>query len=442
MQAESPVKGVVLAALLVACPSVARAAPDTAQVSAICGTRSTCTVGKSYDGGKSPQGSSLTVVEVHLGLKDKPGDAPDDGCRIADDKRDGGVEYWLVDGLTSPKRLLSLCNDGYGAAGVGEDEVTIGPNRLVHEQSGGSAWRYHSTSTFTLSPWRMVNERDCSFHDASEVTGTTTDIDYLDMRARSIAKDSTNKDNGIGCPEWPADAARHFTPAPGPGVFAAYDIVSPFLGPDPDQAKIPSGTVIGDCVAAMTTSGTNAFIVYGSAAAAPQVAEVRVVAESLGSLLIQILDPLAAEQPTRPGGSWVNLPHIELWSGHNDANVFTRLPLSELAQIGIDLNGGIHEGVGKKAALPSVERWPGMDASGRPVVVLRVRWADEYALLHGAALVYSQAEAGKQARLMATTGIVNNRPLYVPEIVSLRGADVDPTPGRCRVDQGRLSKSE
>jgi hypothetical protein len=436
------VKSFILAASLMVCPLAAAAAPDAAQVAAMCGTRSTCTVGNSYDGGKSPNGSPLTVVEVHFAVQDKPDNSPDDGCRTEGDKRDGGVEYWLLDGPAAPKRLLSLCNDGYGAAGIGEDEVTIGPNRLVHEQSGGSAWRYHSTFTFTLSPSRMASERDCSFHDASEVTGTTTDIDYQDMTARSIAKDSTNKDNGIGCPEWPADASRSFSPAPAPGAFAAYDIVAPFLGAEPDQIKIPSGTAIGDCVAAMSTSGAHGFMVFGSPAAAAEAAEVRVVAESIGSLLIQVLDPLAGEQSAPAGGSWINLPHLEMWIGHNDMNVFTRLPLAELNQIGIDLDGRVYQGVGKKAPLPTVERWQAKDGSGRAVVVMRVRWADEFALLHGAAIVYSQAQAGKQTRLVATTGIVNNRPLYVPEIVSLGMNDIDPRPGRCRIDQGRLSKSE
>jgi hypothetical protein len=155
--------------------------------------------------------------------------------------------------------------------------------------------------------------------------------------------------------------------------------------------------------------------------------------------VIQVRDPLAGEKPAPAGGSWINLPHLEIWIGHNDQNVFTRLPLAELSQIGIDLDGRIHEGVGKKAPLPSVERWQAKDASGRPVVALRVRWTDEYALLHGAAIVYSQAQSGKQSRLVATAGIVNNRPLYVPEIISIGSNDMDPRPGSCRVDQGRLS---
>jgi hypothetical protein len=75
----------------------AAAALTPAQQSAICGARTTCAVGKTYDGGRAPGGAALAVVEVHLGLKDKPDDAPDDGCHAADDdKRDGGVEWWRL----------------------------------------------------------------------------------------------------------------------------------------------------------------------------------------------------------------------------------------------------------------------------------------------------------------------------------------------------------
>jgi hypothetical protein len=192
----------------------------------------------------------------------------------------------------------------------------------------------------------------------------------------------------------------------------------------------------------MTTAGANGFVVYGNPAVAALAAEIRVVAESLGSLLIQVFDPTAATQPAPAGGSWINLPHLEIWVGRNGENLFTRLPLADLSQIGVDLNGRVYDGVGKKGPPPSVERWQASDASGRPVVVLRLSWADEYALLRGTALVYSQAEAGKQARLVSTTGIANNRPLYVPEIVSIPKRDAGPQPGSCRVRDGQLSMGD
>jgi hypothetical protein len=48
---------------------------------------------------------------------------------------------------------------------------------------------------------------------------------------------------------------------------------------------------------------------------------------------------------------------------------------------------------------------------------MRLKWLNENEFLNGIAILYSQAEAGNQARLVATTGIVKNRPLYVPDIM-------------------------
>ena len=426
-----------LALLGMLAPLCALAAePSAAQKSAICGSRTTCAVAKTFDAGKSPAGDVLAVVEVHLGLKDKPDDAPDSGCQNGD-KYDGGVEYWLLDGSAPPKRILKLCNDGYGAAGVGEDDVTVGANQFVHRQMGGSSDRWDSTVTFSLSPFRALSERDCSYSNLSPNNGALTDIDYLTMSVRSIAKDSAAKwGDDVGCPTWPPGASEHFTPEPGPNLLGAYDLVVPIVGTEVPAPKIPSGTVIGNCVPAMTTAGANGFIVFGEAAAADQAAEIRVVAESLSSLTIQVYDPAAAGQTS--ASSWVNLPHVEIWTGLGTEGNRTRLQFNQLAQIAIDLNGKVYPGVGKKEAPPTVERWQGRDSAGHPVTVLRLTWAKGMEFLYGGAVVYSQAVAGKQARLVATTGIVKNHPLYVPDIISLPNGMVEPKPGVCSIHDGRL----
>lgn len=113
-----------------------------AQKAAMCQARKTCVVAPLHDAGRAA-GGTLGVAELHFGLADKPDDAPDEGCIAGDyETRDGGVEYWLLEGDAAPRLILQLCNDGYGAAGVGEDEVTIADNRFVHRQYGGSASRW------------------------------------------------------------------------------------------------------------------------------------------------------------------------------------------------------------------------------------------------------------------------------------------------------------
>ena len=317
--------------------------------------------------------------------------------------------------------------------------VTVGANRLVHRQVGGSAWRWDSTVTFSLSPLRALHERDCNYSNLSSNNGILTDIDYLTMSVRSIAKDSTAKwSDEVGCPQWPGAASTHFAPEPAPNLLGAYNLLVPVLGSEVPAPKIPSGTAIGDCVPAMTTSGTNGFIVFGDTAPPDQAAEIRAVAESLNSLLIQVFDPSVGTQPST-AASWVNAPHFEIWTGLGTESNRTRLPLNQLAQVAVDLNGKVYPGVGKQQPLPAVERWQARDAAGHPVVVMRLTWAKDMQFLYGAALVYSQALAGKQTRLVATTGIVKNHPLYMPDITSLPNGNVEPRPGNCSIRDGRLS---
>ncbi|NQW51088.1 MAG: hypothetical protein HQ465_07605, partial [Rhodospirillales bacterium] len=102
-------KPVLFAAGLSLLPVAALAAPDAAQTAAICGQRTACKVAKTFDAGRSPTDTPLSVVEVRLGLADKPRDQ-DEGC-ISGDGRDGGVEYWLLQGTAPPKQVLQLCND-------------------------------------------------------------------------------------------------------------------------------------------------------------------------------------------------------------------------------------------------------------------------------------------------------------------------------------------
>lgn len=427
-----------LPAFLLLLPTALLAAPDIAQTTAICGQRTTCKVEKTHDAGKSPAGAQLTVAKVWLGLADKPEEI-DEGCRTDGGTLDGGTEYWLLDGSKPPARLLKLCNDGYGIAGVGEDEVKVGPNRLVHWQTGGSAWRWTSTVTYSLVPWRPLSERDCSYHNVSEQSGTTTDIDFATLVVRSIAKDRRTKDPGMGCPAWPASADKSFSPEPEKGTYGAYNVVSPARSDNPD---VPTGGTIGDCVAAMTTAGANGFVVFGKPAPPAQAAEIKTLATGLHTLLIQVYDPVAANEPAPVGGSWVNRPHVEVWVGYNREQTYTQLPLSQLLQIGVDLDGKIYRGIGGGAALPKVQRWQTTDQAGRPVTLLELIWSDEYALLGGVAVVYSQAETGRQTRLVSTTGIVNNRPLYLPTVQEFSVKEDARKPGRCRLAGNRMDRAD
>ena len=127
-----------------------RAPPDetfpagTSDEALACAGRSGCSVVHAYDAGRGPSGK-LSVVQISLPERTDPEAALT--CLPA--------EYWFVARRpeTVNRRLLfDLCNDGYGSSGLGEDQVEVGPNRLLLSQYGGSAWRWQRRTTVQLDP--------------------------------------------------------------------------------------------------------------------------------------------------------------------------------------------------------------------------------------------------------------------------------------------------
>lgn len=364
-----------LCAALLAIPAPSNAAPTPAQTAAICQKRTGCVIGKSLDAGKP-----LTVVQAGVS-----------GC----------TEDWLIDGSASPRLLLKRCKNG--------GTVTVGPNRLTHSQSGTTEVAWERSVTYSLSPWRAVSERGCSYRKGMTGSGTATDIDYATLIVRSVDKDS----GAAGCPAWPST----FTASPAQGLRAGYDIAQPVLEKDAIGAKV----AIGDCVPAMTTAGVNGFITRGAPAAADKAAEIRVASESTSTLLIQVYDPVGDTSS-----------RIEVWfPGGGD-----------IARIGVSLAGPASVPSEKKDVLPSVERWQSTDAAGRNVTVMRLSWENQSTLFSGMAIAYAQNESGKPGRVVANAGIANDRPAYLPKMVSFADSQIATNPGTCQLRDGRLMRTD
>lgn len=363
---------------LIVLPLAAHAAPTAVQTAAICQHRAGCTIAKSADAGKS-----LSVVRVTVG-----------GCS----------EYWLLEASAPPRQLLKHCKGG--------GTVTIGQNRLTQRQSGVSDVVWDRVVTYSLSPWRALSERGCSYRKGAAVNGTATDIDYASLIVRSVDKDTTAA-GGAGCPAWPAA----FGATPAPGVRGGYDVAAPLL----DKEAVGTKIGIGDCVLPMTTAGVNGLLTRGTPAAAGKIAEIRVVSESTSTLLVQVYDP-SADRTSR----------VEVW-----------FPAAgDLARIGVALNGPASAPSEKKDVLPSVERWQATDATGRPVTVMRLSWANQSTLFSGMAIAYAQDENGAPARVVANTGIVNDRPAYLPRIVSFADSQIATAPGACKKRDGRPMRAD
>jgi hypothetical protein len=414
------------------------------QKAAICGPRATCAVAAVTAAGSDDSGAKLSVVDIKLGVPDRPKDtAPDDGCFSQDEnseEKDGGHEYWLLRAGDPPRRLLKFCNDGYGAAGMGMDDVKVGKNRLTHTRDGGSSWRWEEKTTYSLSPFRALTSRDCSFHGLAPSNGTLTDTDYGRFQARAVTwrnGDSGSDDEGE-CPEWPEKAA--FGPTPTKDLYGAWIVPEP-LGDKP--APLPEGTTLGDCALRLSTDGKAGFLVYGKAAPAAAAAEARVIALGNDRLVVQVYDPTAAKETAAAAGrSWIHAPHLEIWTAEEAASENPdEPPAKAYQQVGVGLDGKVDAGAGNPV-LPAATAWTAKDEQGRDVTVLQIAFPDEYALVNGVGVVYSQSDGGKQARLVGNIGVAKVKPLFLPTTWTFQSpAELEsesPVPA-CAVKDGRVA---
>jgi hypothetical protein len=389
----------------------------------LCQERPTCALVAVRDAGTGEKGERLRIADLVFGLADIPNYFPQEGCRSTDaaleamDRMDGGREIWLLADNAQPVKLLPLCNDGYGSAMMGFDDITIADNRLTHTQGGGSAWRWTVNRTFQLSPLALIAEDSCSYHNAAPNTGAFMAVDRRTLEARAYAPAPRDdwSDAEIGCPTPVVDFQKPLEPQPEPDVVAAYAVPVPF---DLGASALPAGTTLGTCGLSLRSDGSKGFLIHGKPATADDAAELRVIGESTRSLLIQIRDPLAADATKAAAGkSWIKAPHVEIWTA-TEGELFdgdaSAGPERQYFQIGITLDGKVETGMGEMPALPSVTTWPGKDELGRDVTVLRVAWEDEAALVYGVGVVYSQAKDGKQQRLVSNAPILKNKPLFLP----------------------------
>lgn len=410
---------IIAVAALFSCAALAAVAISPNQKGAICGKRATCAVTALHKAG------SASVAELHFGLKDKPADAPDDGCRVDDsgEKKDGGTEYWLLG--AKPLQLLALCNDGYGAAGVGEDIVTFSSNRMIAEQSGGSAWRWSNTTVYSLVPFRPLSTDGCSYNDLGSDTGTETVTDEVKFRAVVIAKNPSAQwgdNDGMGCLDTKPAAFATQNPYPVAKSVMALPVVSP--ANNSDFRDVASGTTLGSCSSLLSTDGKTGFVTFGKPAGEAEAADLRLVAVNSAQILIaQIYDPTPAK--AAEGKSWIGGSHLEVWGGA--ISVVGALKRSDLKQVAIDLDGTVH--AVDKAPVPHVERWEAKDEKGRPVTILGITWADADGFFVGA-VSYSQSDHGKQARLVANTPMVHGIPVFDPDATVMES--------KCAIRNARL----
>lgn len=379
-----------VAALVIGFGAVAVAgdAPSTAQ-GAVCQDRSPCRVIETLDAGRSDDGARLTVLHVALGDDQPLAELEADSLSC----RPHPEEYWLQemgqDSQTNYRRLFAFCNDGYGAAGVGEDVVTVGPNRITLERSGGSAWRWEFAATYQLVPERPLSRRERSYHAASGGC-LETETDYRTLTQR-----------GWFDPPPPEDTLSEETTfcdrKTAPGQFLGL----PWLeGGDSNLvAKMEKQAVgLGDCALVLNAGGgeNTGFVIHGQPDPLAET-EVRVLAPTANNLLVQIRDP---GRTPAVSANWIHDDRLELWFGPSLQDGYSRAERQrELRQFGIRLaDGAVFAGYGKSKALPVARRWQRGDAR-----LVLVDWSDTGLEPYAVTVVYGQGDGRRQGRMIATS---------------------------------------
>jgi len=361
------------------------------------------------------RGRAITVIELNLGKKNPDNDGGDERFNC----RPYAREFWVrTAGAAEATRILSLCNDGYGSASVGEDKIRIAANRLVHVQEGGSAWRWNNGRTIELSPLRVLSEESCSYHNVNiGYSSTRWDWQRLAGDRRwfpQACKDNDPRADEKKRPDW-CDARR---------ATHRHALIPRLDG------AMPAGALahLGSCASAFDESGQRGFVTFGKPR--PGGAELRVLMVSARDIVVTVSDQGFATG----AASWLNDDHIELWIGQDQSGLSCDSGQVKLSQWAIGLDGKIEHGSGDRAGAPEFVARAERSVGGKKQVTLHLRLpALEQDYLRAVTVVFSKSEGGKQVRLTATSPVKRGDETTLSSVYRL-----EPKAARCEVRDGQL----
>jgi hypothetical protein len=358
-----------------AAPNVSPAAPREAIGKAACSTTKPCHVTDVKDAG-ADGATRLQVVELAYVDDPKQGfkEAGFDDCNrwaLALVRTDGGT-------ISSVRRLIEFCNDGYGASGVGEDSWSVDGTRLKIGTYGGSNWRWYKATTIDLATMQLAETTDDSFFSSNPAIEVTT---------------TWNDDRFEGTSSWKAELCGK----PEPKTWRA-SLIPAVEIPDGFDWKFQS---LGDCASVIDGQDgegwARGYVIHGDRGSAADTS-MKVLASTSGTLFVDVIDDAIVASKK----SWIHGDHLELWVSPESPKTmeFDCLDPKDKGtawQWGIDaVDGAIHAAHGKPSAKLKAERV--RTAKGvRYKVELP---ADTKALT----VVYSDSDDGtSQERLIATS---------------------------------------
>ena len=314
-------------------------------------------------------------------------------------------EYWLErpGKPATVQLLLRACNDGYGASGVGEDDVSVKGTSFIHHRYGGSSWRWSTTRTVDLRTLTLVSETTDSFHASAPNEGTSTLRDWARFRFASTSELPACDADGMPV----QDEDRATT------KVSAVDVPQVTL-PAPFIDGGWKTTPLGACAAKAE------FTIFGAPGPATD-ASLQVVASPSGELFVEVTDDHFVDNEQK----WLFGDHLELWlAGH------AQLPDSSSACLGKCGRGALQWAIDLN---PLAKVTPG---AGNPADVVRAEVVREGTVARAklvlppgewraVTVVFSDSDDGKkQKRLIATSPFRFNQSVTLGNFRPLPGDQV------------------
>jgi hypothetical protein len=392
-------------------------APPASSSDPLCAKREPCRVVETLDAGKDAQGKAQQVKHLSLGWAEVDtasqfiGRKFGPGGRKANGSRAEGqceaAEWWLVSPSQPAQLLVSVCNDGYGAAGVGEDSVNVGDNLFTHEQTGGSRERWTTARTLRLSPLQLTSEtvRSASPSVSGEMKedGEFWNFEELRGEVTRSAPECEAGETSLG--------ERSLSYLPRVQV---------------DKAFLQDGWK----QAGLGTCGFEAGNFLLGNQDDPKDAGLKALLVAPDTLLVEVHD----DKWTGPSAKWLSDDHVELWLAPQAPQELTGCGKPTAAQLpsqwGIRIaDGQVFPAFGSPKQTPQVERAERPDKKGYR---LKVKLPTPF---KGISVVYSDSDSGKKQELMlATSAVKFGRPETLNPV-----RVVFPQEATCAVKNGELT---
>jgi hypothetical protein len=396
-----------LSAVTVLQTGAARAADPV--LAKVCGGHKGCKLKSRKDAGRDASGAALSVLELSF---------PKDGENECEP-----IEHWLVakaaDGTLKTTKVLALCNDGYGASGVGDDDVEVGKNRLTHGQSGGSFERWAHTLVLRLSPLTLLEESDSvtlsvGSGESSDKWSWETFQGRSEWSAPLCGPDGEPKEDDDA-----KDRSFSYTSLPQLQLEPAF------------TAGGWKTTALGACAARVDSGGKAGFVVFGEPSKAND-ARFSAVLDSAGALYLEIEDDVLVG----PSAKWLADDHVELWLAaqrpeqqeHHCLGPVKAKPQQWAIRVS---DGQVFPAYGNpSAAAIKAEIAPRAQGAPGPVRV-RIQLPKGWEAL---TVAYSDGDDGrKQKRIIATSALELRDTRSLGLVKSIK-----PGEAVCRVNAGRL----